>query len=202
MTIPHDIRASDHPEIIRASNSEGFVVRKPHPSIKRGYQICMLIGITFIGIYVLVLNDALMASLMCVLIGTIMLVLAKRIERLQGMLNATEFSNALFTSALTKGYLFTMIAAKNGDIVYLDRNTQAAFPDFIEQPKRTLDLLLTTHGTPPEQCQYIESLVSQPSRADVPMLIQYGVEKTPRQVTLAIDPIDRPKGFVVLRGHD
>ncbi len=199
--IPHDIRASDHPEIIRAS-AEGFVVRKPHPSIKRGYQICILIGITVVGIYVLVLNDALVASLMCVLIGTIMLILAKRIERLQQMLTATEFSNALFTSALTKNYLFTMIATKAGDIVYLDRAFQTAFPDFIDQPKRTLDLLLTTHGTPPEQCQYIESLVSQPSRADVPMLIQYGADKTPRAVTLAIDPIDRPKGFIVLRGHD
>lgn len=200
MTIPHAVRASDHPEILRASR-EDFIVRKPPSFIKRGYQLSLMAAFVAVSVAALVLNDALMVSLVCVLVGTIMLILARRIEKLQAMLVATEFSNALFTSAMGKGYAFTAVAARNGEIIYLDRSFQEMFPHFIDQPRRTLDLLLTTHNAPPEQCQYIASLVAQPSRAEVPLSIAGGPENAMHEIMLAIDPIERPRGFVLLRGR-
>ena len=64
------------------------------------------------------------------------------LQRSRDLVMTTEFQNALFASALGINNKFCLIINRDGNIVYLDRSFQEMFPDFLKQPRRTIDILL------------------------------------------------------------
>lgn len=198
MSIPHNVRASDRSDLL-SSQREDFVARKRDVTLKKIYNICLAALITVLGVAILVYNNTLLGSMMCVIVGSITLSLGRQIEKQQKVLHATEFMNALFASVIGSGSLFCMVVRADGEIMYLNRGTQDMFPTFLDQPVRHLDLLLSMHNVPEEHRGKIAALIAQQNAEKIGVTIEDG-EKKSRAITLSIEPILRPKGFTLIRG--
>jgi len=199
MTVPHNVRASDRADLSNPGN-EDFVVRKRFPSVRTMAQICVAAVIIVLGVALLVRNDTLLGSLLCVVVGSITLYLGRHIEKQQKILNATEFMNALFSSAVCRNHKFCIIVNQEGEIVYLDRGFQELFPEYMEQPKRELDLLLGMHDVAQEYRSKIFSLISGNVDGQVTFTAPTGSNRISQTINVIVEPIMRPKGFSLVRG--
>jgi hypothetical protein len=200
MSVPVNIRASDRTDFLD-SNRTDFIVRKRQFSKRLAYSLCAWAVVVILGVVWLVMQNALFGSLMCVVVGSITLALARQIENLQNMLQATEFLNALLSSALGKHYSFDMVAKLDGEIVYVNRPFQEMFPEFLALPARTVGAFLDMCQVPQDRGQTIINQLNQSMDATVTVeMVCGGAQKQTRSVALTIEPIARPSGFVLLRG--
>lgn len=200
MSVPVNIRASDRKDFLDTNRSD-FIVRKRPFSKRLAYSLVIWAIVVVVGVGWLVVNNTLFGSLMCVVIGSITLALARQIENLQNMLQATEFLNALLSSALGKHYSFDMIAKNNGEIVYVNRPFQEMFPEFLALPTRTVGAFLEMCQIPTARAETIVSQLGQSTDSTTTLDMVYGgAQKQARSVTLALEPIARPGGFVLIRG--
>ncbi len=199
MVVPKNVRASDRPEL---SNPQGqdFIVRRRFPSVRQMAQLCLASVIVVLGVTLLVRNDTLLGSLMCMLVGSIMLYLGRNIEKQQKVVNATEFMNALFSCALCHGYKFCMIVRQDGEIMYLDRGFQEIFPDFMGQPKRNLEALIQTQSLPDDTANALKRALATPKDDHFAITVASGSNKVVQALSIQSEPISRPKGYVLLRG--
>ncbi|MCE2927291.1 MAG: hypothetical protein LW823_06605 [Rickettsiales bacterium] len=199
MAIPQNVRASDRPELSNPAGDD-FVVRRRFPSVRQMAQICLAAVIVVFGVVILVRNDTLVGSLICVLVGSIMLHLGRNIEKQQKVINATEYMNALFSSALCKGYKFCFVARKDGAIVYLDRGFQEVFPDFMEQPRRELSALSEVYNLSSDVSSKLTEIVTAGSDGQLLLTAATGANKISQTMNVTCETITRPKGYVLVRG--
>jgi hypothetical protein len=200
MSVPVNIRASDRSDFLDASRSD-FIVRKRPFSKRLAYSLCIWSIVVVLGVVWLVLNNTLFGSLMCVVVGSITLALARQIEHLQNMLQATEFLNALLSSALGKHYSFDMVAKLDGEIVYVNRPFQEMFPEFLALPARTVGAFFDMCQVPQDRGQTVINQLNQSIDATTTLdMVCGGAQKQARSVTLTVEPIARPSGFVLIRG--
>lgn len=191
-----NVRASDRREFFNAAQN-GFVERTSRitPRVWR-YITVFLIGIavTFLLLY----YKTAIGSLVAVIVGLMMLGMSLELERARRSLTSTEFMNALFASTVGHGYQFCAIATVAGDIAYTDRSFQLIFPDFAQRPIRRFDALCSLAKLEDTPAQQLKKLVtgSQEGAIDVKLEDELGIQ---RHVTIAVDPIPRPLGFVMLR---
>jgi len=200
MTTPLHIRATDRKDFL-ATKRKDFVVRKRGLSARQIYSLCVASITVVIGVTILVYNDTLLGSILCTAVGAVMLVVAKQIEKQQKLLQATEFLNALFASALGAGHKFCMITKQDGEIVYLDRSFQQMFPDMVQKPKRMLDELLSIYHTSDANKQSLMQALKLDSESRITVQIEGGSEKSKQSVAIHIEPILRPSGFCLVRGQ-
>lgn len=200
MTTPLHIRASDRKDFV-AGKRKDFVVRKRGLNAAYIYSLCVMAITVVIGVTILVYNDTLMGSILCVAVGTVMLVISKQVEKQQKLLQATEFLNALFASALGAGHKFCMITKQDGEIVYLDRSFQQMFPDMVNKSKRTLEELLTLYNTSESNRMSLMQALKLNSESKITVQIEGGAERTKQSVAVHIEPILRPSGFCLVRGQ-
>ena len=83
MPIPVNIRASDRKDFLDNSRSD-FIVRKRPFSKRLAYSLSVWALVIVIGVTWLVVSNTLFGSLMCVVIGSITLALARQIEASSG----------------------------------------------------------------------------------------------------------------------
>jgi len=199
--IPAKVRKGRASDTIRPHDIEksGFIIRKRTPArqILRYFVLLLMIigGVAFLTSY-----NSLMACAAAVLAGVTLYLIAKQLEKVEKNQRAAEFMNALFSNALSKDYRFCMVARTDGGIIYFNRPFQEIFPAFLAQDKRDMETLLSLYHVSAEHRQTVGAQLIQNVPATLAVIIQSGSEQAPQPLILSMEPIERPRGFVLIRG--
>jgi hypothetical protein len=199
MSIPKNVRVSDRSDLADTKRSD-FTKRRPEISAKQIYSICLALLVIIVGVALLVYNDALVGSGLCVVVGAVLWFFARHLERSQKKLQATEFLNAMFASVLAAGSKFAIIVKTDGEIVYLDCGFQDMFADLMKEPKRSLDMLCERYQVSPEHRQALLDVISRGHETRIPFVIKGGEEQKVHSLVVQCTPVPRPSGFFMLRG--
>lgn len=196
---PKYIRVSDNPDFILDKDS-GFKVRRRTP-IQQIFFLFAFIGVVALGTSVIVYYNSLTGTYICFGLGVVLWFVGKQLEKLKMLLQVSEFMNALFSSALAKRFKFVAIVRLNGDIIYFNRPFQEYFPDFAGLEKRTITNLLEMAQANAEHKEAVLAAMTQQSESRTSVILHVGADKAVKPFTLSIEPIERPLGFVLLRGE-
>jgi two-component system cell cycle sensor histidine kinase/response regulator CckA len=183
-----------------SNGTRDFVIRKRTPTI-------LQLVIIFLSVLLIATSISIAAQdriqmliilfIMIIIVGWYVIVV---IQRNRDLVLATEFQNALFASALGLNNKFCMIIKRDGNIVYIDRAFQEIFPDFVKQSRRTIDLLLEQGNVSREDSNKIYAAIEQGVYNKVVFEIRGSGKR--HKMIMAIEPIMRPSGFILLRGRE
>jgi hypothetical protein len=181
------------------AGTTGFVVRKRN-GVGKVVHFFLLAAMVVFGAALLVYYRSPEGSALAVVIGGCFALVAVNLEKLKRNKNYLEFMNALFSSALGKGYKFCCIVKANGEVVFFNRPFQAVFPAFLAQESRSLETLLTLYNVPQDQREMLKSLIGSNSEGSFATTIREESATSSLSLTFHVEPIERPTGFVLLRG--
>jgi signal transduction histidine kinase len=133
-------------------------------------------------------------------VGAVAAVIAFAIQISRDIVLATEYQNAVFSSALSARSLFTVIARTDGTILHFDRGVQKLFPRFSRFSQRDVSTLLEAAMASPEQTNVVLDAVRsmQVSRQ---VLTLKDANNAPLKVVLDIEIIDYPAQFAVIHAR-
>ncbi|MFW0777643.1 MAG: hypothetical protein ACN2B6_07995 [Rickettsiales bacterium] len=200
MSSAKNIRAMDRKDFADGGYRD-FISRKRGLSTKQVYSLCLAATVIVCGVTFLVYNDMMAGSILCVMVGTVLLITAKQDEKHKRQMQATEFLNALFASALGAGHKFCMIAKQDGEIVYLDRSFQQMFPDMVNQPRRTVQDLLGMYNASEANRETVLEAIKKDHETTINLQIEGSKEHTVHSIAMHMEPILRPSGFCLIRGR-
>lgn len=178
-----------------------FVVRRRTPTITQLLVIFLSIILISVSISISIDDRFQMLSILSLLLVITAWYVIIIVQRNRDLVLATEFQNSLFASALGINNKFCLIIRPDGNIVYLDRSFQDIFPDFLKQPRRTVDVLLEQGKVAEEESNKIYSAIEQGVYSKVIFNIR-GVGNVYHKMVVSIEPIMRPSGFILLRGRE
>jgi len=185
------------------SGTRDFVVRQRTPTILQ--LILIFVGTAVASLSVMANananNQQAMILLLLVLLGSTGWYAILQIQRSRDLVLTTEFQNSLFASALGINNKFCLIIRQNGTIVYLDRSFQDLFPDFLKQPRRTIDVLLEYEKVSREDSDKIFNAIERGVYDKVIFNVRDSKGEFHR-LLMSIEPILRPSGFILLRGRE
>lgn len=200
MQNPKNLRAIDQTSFYTKDRTD-FKSRKHGLVASQIYSLLIALPIIAISVTFLVYNNMIMGSLVCLVVGTLLYVVAKQLERHKKALETTEFLNALFSSALGSEYKFCIIVKKDdGRIVYLNNGFQKVFPEMLPIADRTIESLLQLHNVNEiSQKEVIQSIKKGVSK-EIDLKIGTGKDNKKSNLSFVIEPISRPAGFCLVRG--
>jgi PAS domain S-box-containing protein len=183
------------------SGARDFVIRKRTPT---QIQLFIIFAVSLFIVATLtfsVNNQTALLSILFIVIVMMGWYVMLQVQRARDLVLATEFQNALFASALGINNKFCIIIKRDGNIVYLDRSFQEMFPDFLKQPRRTIDVLLDQGKVSRPDSERIYSSIERGVYEKVIFEIR-GVGNVFHKMVMTIEPILRPSGFILLRGRE
>ncbi len=198
MSAKNTSRASELGSIL-TSGTTGFTTRK-RTGVGMFVHFFMLTCIVILGASFLVYYSSIEGCLLVTAIGFSFALVAHNLERLKKVKESLEFMNALFSSALGKGYQFCCIVKFSGELVFYNRPFQSVFPDYMNQQVRTLDALLTLYQMPQDQRTALNNIMTEKTDGTISTTLQSQSSGTAMPMTLEIEKIERPTGFFLLRG--
>ncbi|MES2983855.1 MAG: hypothetical protein V4735_01550 [Pseudomonadota bacterium] len=192
------LRSSDLGEGLRTGTT-GFTVRK-RTGVGKVVHFFLLIAMVVIGASMLVYYQSPEGCMLAVVVGAVFGLVAINFEKLKTTKESLEFMSALFSSALGRGYQFCCMVKANGDVVFFNRPFQSVFPAFITQPSRTLETLLTLYHVPQDQRDLLAAHLSANNEGSLTLSLRAADETAAKTMTVLVEPIERPTGFMLLRG--
>ncbi|NBX04157.1 MAG: hypothetical protein EBR02_08915 [Alphaproteobacteria bacterium] len=186
---------------LRSATAPDFISRRRIPG---AFMFASIFFATLIVVALLVFvikNLLLLVFLITVIIGVAAWYATFTLQRQQDLLLATEFQNALFSSAIGISHKFCLIIKQDGVITYLDRPFQDMFPAFMQQPQRTLDALLDQAKVAREEREEILTAVESGGFSRIICVMRTSGDGYYKLV-LSVEPIVRPHGFILLRGRE
>ena len=198
MSIQNNSRATDLGAIL-TSGTTGFTVRK-HSGIGLFFHFFLLACMVILGVALLVYYQSPKGCVLAVAIGFSFALIAHNLEKQKKMKESLEFMNALFSSAMGKGYKFCCIVKSTGEIVFYNRPFQSIFPAYVLQETRTLASLLSLYNVPTEHHDMLSNWMSQKQEGSFETTIRGAADTEATAITFHLDTIERPTGFFMLRG--
>lgn len=183
------------------SGASDFVVRHRRPTAGHIITLIFVVLALAITTVVFVADKYMLAALIITLLGSVGWYMVLQVQRNHDLLLATEFQNALFASALGLNNKFCIIIRREGNIVYFDRAFQQIFPEFLKQPRRSLDILLEQGKVSAGEIEKIYSAIERGVYEKVIFNIR-GAERKFFKIVMSVEPIMRPNGFILLRGRE
>lgn len=183
------------------SEYNDFVIRRRFPTLLELFVICITAIVFGAGIAMSTHDKITLMSILFTLGGCLCLYTVMQIKRSRDLLQATEFQNALFGSALNADCVFCTIAHNNGNIFYLSPAFKQFFPDFIKTESTSIRTWVEMSQISPEASDAIFTAIEQTRHADVDCTIK-DQNHQPHKFTLFIEPIARPHGFLMIRGRE
>lgn len=191
----------DKKNISDAEARNDFVVRERRPL----WQTISIIFVAVLPIAItlsfFVKDTVIFAEILFVLLFSLGVYVAVIVQRSRDLVLATEFQNALFSSALSHSNKFFIIIKSDGSIVHIDRSFQEMFPEFYKEPRRAVDVLLEHGKVSKEDRKIIYSAIEKNGRGKVVFDIT-DARNQKHRILMTIEPIARPKGFMLLRGRE
>jgi hypothetical protein len=182
-------------------NSGDFVVRSHNYIAMHGLSVALSFIMVALAVTLYIIDQLTITTTLFVVIGAMCWYVSIHITRNYRLLNATEFQNAMFASALAMGSAFCIILTRDGGFVYFDRSFQGVFPEFIAQPARSLDIFMEMNGLSKDDKEKIRNAIHGGSYEKIDVDLRYAGNNA-QKVTLLVEPILRPSGYVLVRGHD
>jgi two-component system, cell cycle sensor histidine kinase and response regulator CckA len=178
-----------------------FVVRKRAPTTVQLFTLFIVILAMSFGGIMFIADKFILAFVLALLLAAAGWYVVVQMQRNNDLVLATEFQNSLFASALGINNKFCMIIRRNGTIVYLDRMFQEMFPEFLHQPKRTIDVLLEQGRVSRAESEKVFTAIERGVYEKVVFEIR-GTDSRFNRIIMSIEPILRPSGFILLRGRE
>jgi PAS domain-containing protein len=143
---------------------------------------------TMIGFYI-------MASAAC-LTGLI----AVHLRRTQIQQQSCEFTIALLSAIIQKGSKFNLIIRKDGGIVFANHSFRDLFSSFMEQPNLNLAKWISDQSIEENARHQIMQYVSEYKNGTVTVNLQLKGSGAAQPVSITVDPIDHPNGYMLIHG--
>ena len=105
----------------KRSDYSDFIIRRRFPTLSELFMICVAVIIFGVGISLSVNDKIALCSILFISGGAMSLYAITQLNRGRDLLQATEFQNALFASALNMDHAFSFISTGDGKIVYVSR---------------------------------------------------------------------------------
>lgn len=189
-------------EAFHVKKSTGdFVVRKRNHAAMQWLIICLSVIMVCLSITLMVADRLTITSTLFVIIGITCWYVSTQMKHNRDLLNATEFQNALFASALGLGHKFCMIVTRDGGVIYFDRPFQALFPEFMKQPARSFEIFLSLGQVGDGDKEKMLSAIKLGNYEKMSLNIRTS-DNGMQRISVSIEPILRPSGYVLLRGSD
>ncbi len=131
--------------------------------------------------------------IMLILLGYVFFV----IFRIRSIVSAVEFQNMIFASSVRVHTLFCFIINDEHTVVYADVNSRNIFE---EKNTKTFDDILIHDGINAEDKAKLLKAVSSGIAEEVPLLYEEDNGEK-KNALVVIDPIEKPKGYFVVRGY-
>lgn len=186
---------------LSSNNPRDFVLRRRLPTLLQLFIIFLSVVLVGISVVISVADKIALITIIFILGGATSWYVMVLLQRSRDQLLATEFQNALFASALGMNHKFCFILKRDGNIIYQDRSFQDMFPDFIRQPRRTLDMLLDYGRVNNEDKEKIFQGIEQGDYEKVIFDVR-GPTGIYEKIVMSMEPILRPSGFVLMRGRE
>lgn len=186
---------------LRAGAVPDFVARRRSPVL---FTVVVITGVCFLlsCIFLFLIENTLWRV---VLLATTFAAFCSyaliKIQHTHDLLMATEFQNALFSSAIGISHKFCVIMKQDGTITYLDQAFQELFPSFVQQGKRHVDVWLEQSKVAREEREEIVQALKRDGFSKIICVMRTANEGYYKMV-LSVEPIVRPHGFVLLRGRE
>jgi len=183
-------------------NSTDFTIRKAGITSKQVIAFLTMTLLVIAGVSWIISDDnGEVFAAITLVSGIVLCVAASNLERVKKKLHKAEFLNAMFSSALSNGYDFSIIVRRDdARIVYFDYKSQQTFPSIVSQESRNLESLLTKYGV---EKNIIED-ISAKLVANVAVAFDLALKDADKNQNFAlscnIDLIARPSGFALIRG--
>jgi PAS domain-containing protein len=183
----------------RTSAYKDFIIRRRSPTLKELFTLCGTLIITGLCLMYATPNPIGLAALLFTIIGLACVYALIHVHRNRRQLESTEFENALFSSALNKGYHFCLIVAKDGTITYANPGFMDLFGT-IRSGTNVADWLAAGKVTSDDRAAlYVAIAHDGDSQTKVSIESQ---DNHWLSLDLKVEPILRPAGFMLLRGTD
>ncbi len=158
---------------------------------------CMIV----MGASLLVYYNSPIGCSVVVAIGLSFALIAQNLEKQKKSKESLEFMNALFSSAIGKGFSFACIVKNTGDIVFYNRPFQTVFPAYTAQDARTLKALLDLYNIPEGDRDTLRKFMADNTGGSIATTINAKAQTEKTSITFHLEPIERPTGFFLLRGN-
>src|SRR5688500_7775003 len=178
-----------------------FVTRERSPTIFQLILIFISIFLVSITLSMAVQDKIALTASLVVLLSAVGWYAIVQIQRNRDLVLATEFQNALFTSALGSNNKFCLIIKRDYTITYMDRAFHECFHEFVKLPYRHLDAWLKYGEVSQEECDKIYAAIEHNVKENTVFSISASDHK-PHKIFMTIEPIKRPQGYVLLRARD
>lgn len=198
MSVQNNSRATDLGEVLTAGTT-GFMVRK-RTGVGLFFHFFLLACMVLLGTSLLVYYQSPIGCAVAVGIGLSFALIAQNLEKQKKHKESLEFMNALFSSAIGKGYQFACIVKNTGDIVFYNRPFQSLFPAYTAQDTRTLKALLDLYSVPDAHREALKTHMAEKKDGTIATTINAKAQTEKTAITFHIDSIERPTGFFLLRG--
>ena len=136
-----------------------------------------------------------------VILGALGTYVVYTVQRARDLVLATEFQNALFSSALGHSNEICLIIKYDTTIAYIDKTLQDMLPNLYKEPRRDIDVLLEQGQVSKEDRKIVLTAIERRVRSKVVFDIT-DHKKQRHRIMMSIEPIMRPKGFMLLRGRE
>lgn len=171
--------------------------------LSTGFMLALIAGLSYTIImtaYVSVTSSMGFAAIAGVTIIAVNGMLLLDAQRTRDQLLTAEFQNALFSSVLRLNTLFCVIMRKDGSIVYSNDGFNALYPRFMNAANRHLDVFFDMAGISKEDADVFYGGLARGQALQHFATLKDG-EGLRHKVVLTMDPLRRPKEFVVMRAR-
>ncbi len=183
------------------TDRQDFVVRKRRPvwQVLAFMFTSVLVSMVILGMLIKDITVFVeVIFFILVVLGTYIVYI---IQQSRDLVLATEFQNSLFSSALSHSNKFCIIIKNDNSIAYIDHSLQEMFPNFYKEPRRDIDVLFEMGRVSLEDRKTVFAALERRVRDKVIFDIT-DYKKQSRRIIMSIEPISRPKGFMLMRGHE
>ncbi len=184
-----------------ASINQDFVPRKRRPLWESLLSIFLSVLVFCIVVSLFIKETIIFAGISFIVVSSLGVYVIIVLQRNRDLMLAPEFQNAIFSSALSQSNEFCLIVRNDSTIVYMDRSFQEMFPSFYKESRRAVDVLLEHGQVSREERKMVFNAIEKRARSKV-VFDMVDSKKQPHRIIMSIEPIVRPKGFMLLRGRE
>lgn len=181
-------------------SADDFKTRERLPTI---LQFTLTSAVIF-GLLTIIYFASKSATTFLILTGILMLISAGisvyLIQKDRDMLIATEFQNAIFSSAINIGNEFYFITHNDSQIVYYNHGVRRIVPGFDKNRRFDIDNFIIAASLNDDDANRLTGALSQSTPSQIVITIT-NKEQVPQAFMLSIDPISRPANYFLIRGR-
>lgn len=178
-----------------------FVIRRRIPTWQLLSVAFAAVGVFSVVLGLLVDNILFFSELIFVVFVGLSTYVIILLQGSRDLVLATEFQNAILSSALSADDEFGLIIKNDSSVVYVTPSLLSLIPEFRLETRRSVDSFIEHAHVPKEQRKIIFSAIENGSKEKIIFDVVDSSMVT-RRLVMSLQPLARPQGFVLLKGRE